>query len=140
MDFNQRIMTLQQVMRSFSHLCPKNSVITLKSADNYHNWDTGVRSILNTFGSGLMEFFTDGDLLVFPGTALDDPSVVQLTLYLNRALQVELTTTVEAEVLPSYQCEGLSGSALLAAIRIRFGNSTSRNYSKFARLSQLKYL
>jgi hypothetical protein len=71
-----------------------------------------------------MEFFTDEDLLVSPGPALDDPSVVQLTLYLNRALQVVLTTTVDAEVLPSYQCEGLSGSALLAAIRIRFGNST----------------
>ena len=130
MDFNQRILTLQQVMSSFSHLCPKNSVITLKSAENYHNWDTGVRSILNTFGSGLLEFFTDGDLLVPPGTALDDPSVVQLTLYLNRALQVVLTTTVDAEVLSSYQCEGLSGSALLAAIRRDYSSLSARQLYK----------
>ena len=37
MDINQRITTIQQVMSSFSHLCPKSSGNILKSAENYHN-------------------------------------------------------------------------------------------------------
>ena len=64
-----------------------------------------------------MEFFTDSDLLVLWDTSANDPSVVQLTFYLKRALQVVLINTVDGNIISIYQCECLSGSALLAAIR-----------------------
>jgi len=137
MDFANRITLIQQVMSSFSHLCPKSSINTLKSAENYHNWDVGVRSILATFGSGLLEFFTDGDLLVSPDTPADDPSVVQLTFYLNRALQVVLINTVDGNIISNYQCEGLSGSALLAAIRRDYSRLSARQlYSMVDKLTK----
>ena len=52
--------------------------------------------------------------------------IVQLTFYLNRALQVVLMNTVDGDIISSYQCEGLSGSALLTAIRRDYSRLSAR--------------
>ncbi|TID30832.1 hypothetical protein CANINC_000568 [Pichia inconspicua] len=88
-------------MSGFSHMCPKNSTTMLKSSENYHMWDSSIQSILVTFGSGLLAFYFDGDLLIPPDNVLDDPAIVQLSFYLNRALQVILAQTVDPEILAS---------------------------------------
>ena len=84
-----------------------------------------------------MEFFTDSDLLVLWDTSANDPSVVQLTFYLKRALQVVLINTVDGNIISNYQCEGLSGSALLAAIRRDYSRLSARQlYSMVDKLTK----
>jgi len=120
MDINTRIVSIQQVMSSFAHMCPKNSTLQLSSAENFHTWEAGIQSILVPYGLGLWEFFVDGSLLVPTDGSIDELTVTQLSSYLNRALQVVLITTVDAEIIANFQCEGLSGFELLQAIRRNF--------------------
>ncbi|TID30591.1 hypothetical protein CANINC_000822, partial [Pichia inconspicua] len=123
-------------------MCPKNSTTVLKSAENYHYWDMSIRSTLSTFGSGLLEFYEDGDLLVPPDNSPEDPSIVQLSHYMNRALQVILVQTVDAEIISSYQSEGLFGSTLLTAIRRDHSTLFARQLAKlvdnFSKVSSMQ--
>ena len=96
MDINTRIVSIQQVMSSFAHMCPKNSTLQLSSAENFHTWEAGIQSILVPYGLGLWEFFVDGSLLVPTDGSIDELTVTQLSSYLNRALQVVLITSVDA--------------------------------------------
>jgi hypothetical protein len=130
MDINTRIVSIQQVMSSFAHMCPKNSTLQLSSAENFHTWEAGIQSILVPYGLGLWEFFVDGSLLVPTDGSIDELTVTQLSSYLNRALQVVLITTVDAEIIANFQCEGLSGFELLQAIRRNFSTLSARQLSK----------
>ncbi|MDF2700527.1 MAG: hypothetical protein K0Q49_2086 [Haloplasmataceae bacterium] len=49
----------------------------LQSAGNYHYCDASFESILTTFGSGLLEFFLDGNMML-PADPIDGPAVVLL--------------------------------------------------------------
>ena len=130
MDINTRIVTLQQVMSTFALTCPKNSTVMLSSAQNYHQWVASLTTILGTYGSGLLEYFRDGDMLLPQDAVADDPAVLQLTLVLNNTIQVILNNTVKIDILSRFQAEGLTGLNLLLAIRRDYSTLSSRQLFK----------
>ena len=130
MDINTRIVSIQQVMSTFAHMCPKNSTFQLSSAENFHTWEAGIQSILVPYGLGLWEFFVDGSLLIPTDGSIEELTVTQLSSYLNRALHVVLITTVDADIIANFQCEGLSGFELLQALRRDFSAMSARQLSK----------
>ena len=127
MDINSRIVLLQQVMSTFAFTCPKNSTVMLASAENFHAWHAGLSAILTSYGSGLPEFFQSGDLSL-PADVVEtnDPAVIQLSLVLNNCLQVVLNHTVKYDILTRFQAEGLTGFALLTAIRRDYSTLSPR--------------
>jgi hypothetical protein len=92
---------------------PKELYTLIEFAENFHMWEVGIH-ILVPYGLGLWEFFVDGSLLIPTDGSIEELTVTQL--YLNRAL----ITTVDAEIIANFQCEGLSGFELLQAIRRNF--------------------
>ena len=127
MDINSRVVQLQQVMSTFAFTCPKNSTVMLASAENFHPWHAGLSAILTSYGSGLLEFFQSGDLsLPADVVEINDPAVMQLSLVLNNCLQVVLNHTVKYDILARFQAEGLTGFALLTAIRRDYSTLSPR--------------
>jgi hypothetical protein len=130
MDLPTRLVGLQQVMSGIAHMCPKGSVITLRSAEHYHIWVRAVQSLLVPLGLGLYEFFEEGDLLIPLDGSLDEATVTLLRGYLNRVLHIVLLNTVDQEIIDILQCEGLFGYDLLLAVKRDYSTLTARQLSQ----------